>query len=117
MAPTFNAIGLTVADLGKSLAFYRLLGLDLPADADNAPHAEAPLPGGNRLMWDQGGKSKINLAFACADPAEVDDTHAALVKAGYESHQEPWDAPWGQRYAVVLDPDGNGVDLYAPSTS
>lgn len=26
----------------------------------------------------------------------------------------PFDAPWGQRYATVLDPDGNGVDLFAP---
>jgi uncharacterized glyoxalase superfamily protein PhnB len=28
--------------------------------------------------------------------------------------KEPWDAFWGQRYAVVADPDGNHVDLYAP---
>ena len=25
----------------------------------------------------------------------------------------PFDAPWGQRYAMVRDPDGNGVDLFA----
>jgi uncharacterized glyoxalase superfamily protein PhnB len=25
----------------------------------------------------------------------------------------PWDAFWGQRYATVLDPDGNSVDLFA----
>ncbi len=34
--------------------------------------------------------------------------------AGYKSELTPFDAPWGQRYAVVLDPDGNGVDLFAP---
>ena len=28
---------------------------------------------------------------------------------------EPFDAFWGQRYATVLDPDGNAVDLFAPS--
>ena len=27
--------------------------------------------------------------------------------------QEPFDAPWGMRYATVTDPAGNGVDLYA----
>ncbi|MET8495266.1 glyoxalase, partial [Streptomyces cellulosae] len=26
-------------------------------------------------------------------------------------------AVWGQRYAVVLDPDDNGVDLFAPLSS
>ena len=29
------------------------------------------------------------------------------------SHLEPMDAFWGQRYATVLDPDGNSVDLFA----
>ncbi|MEV6891742.1 hypothetical protein [Kribbella sp. NPDC051137] len=29
------------------------------------------------------------------------------------SLQEPYDAPWGMRYATVADPSGNGVDLYA----
>jgi uncharacterized glyoxalase superfamily protein PhnB len=44
----------------------------------------------------------------------VDRTHAELVGAGHRSHKDPWDAPWGQRYAVVLDPDGTSVDLFAP---
>src|SRR6266508_4606248 len=52
MAPTFNAIGIVVADMAASLAFYRRLGLAIPAEADDAPHAEAELPGGVRLMWD-----------------------------------------------------------------
>jgi uncharacterized glyoxalase superfamily protein PhnB len=28
--------------------------------------------------------------------------------------RSPFDAFWGQRYATVLDPDGNTVDLFAP---
>jgi uncharacterized glyoxalase superfamily protein PhnB len=44
----------------------------------------------------------------------VDRLYGALVDAGYEGHLEPWDAFWGQRYATVRDPDGNGVDLFAP---
>ncbi|MEU1948938.1 hypothetical protein ABZ554_42425, partial [Streptomyces sp. NPDC020125] len=34
MTARFNAIGLVVADLAGSLAFYRRLGLDIPAEAD-----------------------------------------------------------------------------------
>ncbi|GLX00824.1 VOC family protein [Microtetraspora sp. NBRC 16547] len=128
MAPTFNLIGLVVADMGASLAFYRRLGLDIPAEADSAPHVEVTLPGGLRLAWDTvdairsfdpgcaapDGGAQASLAFACADPAEVDKTYQDLVQAGYEGYMEPWDAFWGQRYAVVHDPDGNGVDLFAP---
>ena len=128
MAITFNAIGIVAADMAASLAFYRKLGLSIPAEADDAPHAEASLPGGVRLMWDTletinsfdpefspaKGDGRISLAFQCADPAEVDATYAAMTAAGYEGHKQPWDAFWGQRYAVLHDPDGNGVDLYAP---
>ena len=39
--------------------------------------------------------------------------HARAVEAGHTSRSDPFDAFWGQRYATVLDPDGNPVDLYA----
>jgi uncharacterized glyoxalase superfamily protein PhnB len=47
----------------------------------------------------------------------VDDTYRALVESGAGGHLAPWDAFWGQRYAVVADPDGNHVDLFAPLES
>jgi catechol 2,3-dioxygenase-like lactoylglutathione lyase family enzyme len=128
MAPRFDAIGMVVADMAASLAFYRMLGLDLPASADSEPHVEAVLPGGLRLLWDTvetirsfdpswtapTGGHRLGLAFACASPSEVDKVHADLVAAGHGSHHDPWDAFWGQRYATVVDPDGNAVDLFAP---
>ena len=54
-----------------------------------------------------------SLELDCGDPATVDATHDELVAAGSRSHLAPWDAFWGQRYATVLDPDGNAVDLFA----
>ncbi|URN09544.1 hypothetical protein LUW74_43495 [Actinomadura madurae] len=44
----------------------------------------------------------------------MDAVYAEMTAAGYTGAKEPWDAFWGMRYATVLDPDGNGVDLYAP---
>ena len=128
MTARFDALGLVVADMGRSLAFYRRLGLEIPAEGDAEPHVEASLPGGTRMLWDTvetiqsfdpdwappSGGHGIGLAFACDDPADVDRTYAELIGAGYEGHKEPWDAFWGQRYATVRDPDGNGVDLFAP---
>ncbi len=130
MAPTLDLIGIVVADMAKSLAFYRRLGLDIPESADNEPHVEITLRGGLRLAWDSvetvrmfdpdwtapSGSARTGLAFLCDDPAEVDRVYRDLTQAGYEGHREPWDAFWGQRYAVVLDPDGNGADLFAPLT-
>jgi catechol 2,3-dioxygenase-like lactoylglutathione lyase family enzyme len=127
MTPRFDAIGLVVADMGKALGFYRRLGLEIPDNADSAPHVEVALPGGCRLLFDtvdtirsfdpdwsppQGGQ-RIDLAFACDSPDDVDATYARLTDAGYDGHLPPWNAFWGQRYAVIRDPDGNGVDLFA----
>ena len=127
MTARFDLIGLVVDDMARSLAFYRKLGLDIADDAETEDHVEATLPGGLRMAWDTvetiksfdptwtppSGGHRIGLAFICADPAEVDRVYADLVSAGYEGHLEPWDAFWGQRYATVRDPDGNGVDLFA----
>jgi catechol 2,3-dioxygenase-like lactoylglutathione lyase family enzyme len=121
-------IGQVVSDMAASLAFYRRLGLDIPADADALPHVEAVLPGGLRIAWDTeetvrsfapswtpaAGDGRRELAFLCDSPAEVDALYAELTGAGHPGHLKPWDAFWGQRYAVVLDPDGCGVSLFAP---
>jgi catechol 2,3-dioxygenase-like lactoylglutathione lyase family enzyme len=128
MTPTIDAIGLVVADMAASLAFYRRLGLEIPASADAEPHVEVALAGGMRLLFDTvetirsfdetwrppSSGYRMNLAVACATASEVDGLHAALVDAGYSSHLAPFDAFWGQRYAAVLDPDGNPVELHAP---
>lgn len=128
MTPRLDAISITTADLGASLAFYRRLGLDIPAGAESAPHVEATLPGGMRLLWDTedvvrsfdpdwaaapAGGERLGLAFLCDSPAEVDAVYGDLTGAGYKGHLAPWDAVWGQRYAVVLDPDGGAVSLFA----
>jgi uncharacterized glyoxalase superfamily protein PhnB len=36
-----------------------------------------------------------------------------LTQAGHSGSLQPYDAPWDQRYATVLDPDGNMVGLFA----
>ncbi|GGQ03727.1 glyoxalase [Streptomyces griseomycini] len=128
MSARFDAIGLVVSDMAASVAFYRRLGLAFPEGAEKQGHTEAELPGGLRLMLDTeetvrsfrpgweppSGGGRTSLALRCDGPAEVDALFAELLDAGCRSELEPWDAVWGQRYAVVLDPDGNGVDLFAP---
>jgi len=119
---------LVVTDMAATLAFYRRLGLDIPAEADDQPHAQADLGGGMSLAWDTedtirsfdpdwspptGGGHRAALAFACDSPAEVDAAWHELTDAGYHGHLAPWDAFWGMRYAVIHDPDGTPVDLFA----
>ena len=128
MTPRFDAVGLVVSDMSASVAFYRRLGFPFPDGAEHEPHAEAAPPGGVRLLLDTEdtvrsfhpewrpptGDGRAALALRCDGPAEVDAVYEDMVGAGYDGALKPWDAFWGQRYAVVRDPDGNGVDLFAP---
>ena len=122
---TLNAIGIAVSDLRRSMHFYRLLGADLPEDSAEG-HVEATMPNGTRLMfdaedvirsfmpdWTRTNGNQVSIAFECASPVEVDEVYARVVAAGFEGEKEPWDADWGQRYALLGDPDGVRVNLYA----
>lgn len=123
--PSLDAIGIVSADVGASVAFYGLLGLDFRDSTED--HVEATAQNGLRVMlddielvkqlhpdWVSPAGRPIGIAFLCSSPAEVDEVYGRVVAAGYRSKSEPYDAFWGQRYATVLDPDGNAVDLFAP---
>jgi uncharacterized glyoxalase superfamily protein PhnB len=120
-----EAIGITTSNLAASLRFYGLIGVDVP-DPDE-DHVEAPVHGEVTLMWDTEElirqiepdlpspvRQRVVLAFRCADPAEVDAIYTRVVEAGFEGKTDPWDAFWGQRFAYLLDPEGNTVALFAP---
>jgi uncharacterized glyoxalase superfamily protein PhnB len=126
--PRLDLIGIVAEDMAETLAFYRLLGIDIPEEADANPHVEVALASGMRLAWDTvetiksfdpdyqtpTGSPRIALAFRLDTPEEVDGLYEQLTQAGHHGHKEPWDAFWGQRYALVHDPNGNSVDLFAP---
>lgn len=127
--PRIDAIGLVASDLARTVTFYRAAGCALPDPyADGLEdHLECDL-GGVRLMidteavmksfsedtWSGPGAGRLTLAVRCVSPAEVDRLHDELASLGSGSHIAPFDAPWGQRYATVRDPDDVRVDLYAP---
>lgn len=121
--PQLDAIGIVSSDLERSRTFYRLLGVEI---AEGDDHVEATLSNGMRLMfdtesviksfrpeWQRETGNQLALAFACASPADVDETYARVVEAGFHGEKEPWDAFWGHRYAQLQDPDGVGIDLFA----
>ena len=89
-----DLIGIVVEDMGRALAFYRELGLEIPEDGDGQPHVEATLPGGLRLAWDTAetirsfnpewqpatGGPQIGLAFLVDSPAGVDAAYERLAR-------------------------------------
>jgi uncharacterized glyoxalase superfamily protein PhnB len=122
--PQLDAIGIVSSDLKGTIRFYRLVGLQIPDSTED--HIEATTPGGLRVMfdtlelikqldpeWVKPAGHPIVLAFRCFNPKEVDEVYARITAAGFRGKRPPFDAFWQQRYATVLDPDGNAVDLFA----
>ena len=126
MAVKLDLVGIAVADMAASLRFYRLLGLEIPEGVESEPHVDFD-SGGIRMAWDtveilrgvydewteRPTGHRVELAFKCDSPDDVDATYQKIVGQGYRGHKAPWDAFWGQRYAIVEDPDGNLLSLFA----
>lgn len=125
-SPVPDKFNLVVTDMEATVAFYRRLGVTIgDTDATWDPHHRtAELPGGIDLdfdsvsfarHWDRGWQGGMGvLGFSVETRERVDEIYNDLVGAGYKGQQEPYDAFWGSRYAVVEDPDGNAVGIMSP---
>ncbi len=126
MSVEFDLLGIAVKDMAVALEFYRVLGLEIPEGQEGETHVEV-ISNGTRIAWDtvamlegvygQGFEApvghRIELAFKCHSREEVDAVYARITEHGYHGDKEPWDAFWGQRYAIVEDPDGNLISFFA----
>ncbi len=122
MEMKLNALGLIAADVAATKAFYERLGCQFD---DGPGHFEANL-GTFRLMLDNeefmrengllteplAERNSFSLAVECDSPGTVNAVYDDFAEDGF-GLAKPFDAPWGQRYATVHDPDGTHVDLYA----
>lgn len=120
----FDQINLVVRDMDAAVAFYRVLGLDIPDTMPEwqAHHRSANTPGVDfdldsarfARMWNEGSRETPVITFKVPTRAAVDATYERVLAAGYRAQQPPYDAFWGARFAIVEDPDGNAVGLMSP---
>jgi uncharacterized glyoxalase superfamily protein PhnB len=123
VTPTFG-VSLVVADVDASIAFYRMLGVAIPDEANwRSHHVGIPIAGssldldsieltkGYDEAW-QGTGVVVIMRVPTRDA--VDEVYGRVVGAGHPGHLEPFDAFWGARYAVVRDPDGNHIGIMSP---
>jgi uncharacterized glyoxalase superfamily protein PhnB len=124
--PRLRQLNLVVHDMDATVAFYRMLGIEIP---DTMPdwqshHRTAPMPDGIELELDSEASTRTwstglrpgtaVIGFDVPSRDDVDRLHATLAAAGYASVQAPYDAFWGSRYAIVNDPNGNAVGIMSP---
>jgi catechol 2,3-dioxygenase-like lactoylglutathione lyase family enzyme len=120
-----DAIGIISSDVAKSLEFYKLLGVEFRKGGDG-DHYETTLPNGMRILLDSVAviqsfepgyqhpqRGGVVMCFKQSSPKAVDTMYVSITEAGFRGKKAPWNAFWGQRYACVLDPDNNQIDLFA----
>jgi uncharacterized glyoxalase superfamily protein PhnB len=127
--PILDQINIVVRDMDATVAFYRLLGVDI-ADTDpdwQQHHRNAPMDRGVDFELDSQsfvphcnngwpiGSTGAVIGFRVVERSTVDELFERLTSAGYAAQQEPYDAFWGARYAIVSDPDGNAVGIMSAS--
>jgi predicted enzyme related to lactoylglutathione lyase len=106
---------ISVADKARSLALYRDV-LGLTEKYGQGDMTMLTVPGGDVevLLHERpptAGPYGVAVSFVVGD---VDAVTAAAEKAGASVVDPPADQPWGERQAVLTDPDGHVVCLVAP---
>ena len=113
-------VGLVVADMKRSLEFFRRLGLEIPDSEDEKRFVMHRMPSGVTLFFDTvffpgndpdrtvapRGSYNISLEFYAGTREAVDATVERLASHGYTVRKAPWKSS-GPYAAIVEDPDGN----------
>jgi catechol 2,3-dioxygenase-like lactoylglutathione lyase family enzyme len=112
---SINAVTLATHDMARAVAFYETLGFPLEYGGREAEFTTFRL-----------GVSALNLILA--EPSkrwswwgrvifyvdDVDAFHRSIVAKGIAPQFAPKDAPWGERYFHVTDPDGHELSFAQP---
>lgn len=125
MSLELSMVGLVVKDMAASLEFYRRLGVEIPASADDEPFVMHRMESGVTMFWDTvfakrydpeleepAGGYRIMLEFFLEDNDAVDAKYDEMTGHGYHGRSAPVQTS-GPYAAMVDDPDGNMILLTA----
>jgi uncharacterized protein len=124
MRPRIHVLTLGVADLGRSLAFYRELGFDGKLVGTDIPGGKAAmfeLDGGLTLAlygredlerdanatFDAPGRGEFSIGHLVESREDVGAVLAAAQAAGATLTEEPYDRVWGIYSGYFRDLDGH----------
>ena len=114
---SISAITLAVHDMSRSVVFYRdRVGLAMLYGGEGSGFTSFRVGVGylNLISTDKPLAWWGRSIFYVDD---VDEMYSKLVDAGVSADTEPTDAPWGERYFHVTDPDGHELSFAKPIDS
>jgi catechol 2,3-dioxygenase-like lactoylglutathione lyase family enzyme len=111
---SLSAITLATGDMARAVSFYEALGFPIrfggPQEAFTSfafGDSYLNLIADNRAPVNWWGRVIIYVS-------DVDALHRKALAAGLQPSLEPADAPWGERYFHITDPDGHELSFARP---
>ena len=110
-----SAVTLATHDMAESVAFYEALGFERRYGGPSAEFTSF-----------RAGESYLNVVVAAPETRwswwgraifyvdDVDVAYERATAAGLAPDTAPADAPWGERYFHITDPDGHEISLARP---
>src|SRR5215472_10964614 len=115
MITGISAVTLATHDMRRAVGFYRQLGFEMLYGGETAAFTSF-----------RAGEGYLNLIAAPEErrwawwgraifyESDLDGLHARLVAAGLRPDTAPSDAPWGERFFHLTDPDGHELSFAWP---
>ncbi len=116
LAVEINAITLATVDMARAVAFWEAVGLGLSYGGPESSFSTLAF-GSNFVnlvhdgVVDGGGEVPRSWGRVVFHVTSPDALWRRLSDAGYTALAEPADAPWGERYFHILDPDGHELSF------
>lgn len=111
---SLSAITLATSDMRQAVRFYQALGFPLKFGGEDAAFTSFEF-GGTFLNLIADPRAPVNWwGRVIVYVSDVDAVYRKALAAGLTPSLEPSDAPWGERYFHITDPDGHEVSFAKP---
>ncbi len=108
-----SAVTMYTADMARAVRFYQAMGFQLRYGGEDARFTSFHV-GSGYLNLMAGAPPKAHWGRVILYVSDVEAMYQRAIAAGFESEGSPADAPWGERYFHLRDPDGNELSFARP---
>lgn len=112
---SISAVTLATRDMARATAFYEALGFRLEYGGPDAPFTSLAMQSGHINLTCRPAANPpepwIRIIIRVSD---VDAMHARALAHGLSPESSPCDAPWGERFFHISDPDGHTLSFARP---
>ena len=110
---SLSAVTIGVTDMAASCAFYDALGFETVHGGPGTSFTSYAV-GHGFLNLQLVERTEVRWGRFIVHVDDVDAMHERALAAGLAPSMAPSDAPWGERYFHIDDPDGHEVSFARP---